>query len=68
MNKITHKSIAEIKKHLRRGDYEMISMLTNMKYKPETIRRMINGQRTINDTVIAACNKLIESRKRLLSM
>lgn len=68
MYNIKYKSIAEIKEHIKTGDYEIISQLTRGKYKPETVRRQLNSHRTLKPEVIIAANKLINSRERLLSM
>jgi len=67
MEKIRYQSKEAIKSKLRRGDYELIGMLTKKKYKQGTVKLQLNGYRTLKKDVIEAANKLIINREELLA-
>lgn len=53
--------IEKIKKQLpRAGAYEVISGMVNGAYKPNTIKAMMNQQRTMNPGVLQESKRLIE--------
>lgn len=68
MNYPKYTTREEIQKHLKRGDYELASIMTKGKIAKETIRSQVLGRRTLKDPVIEVLNKIIESRERLLNL
>jgi len=58
---IKSEEIEKIKKQLpRAGAYEVISGMVNGAYKPNTIKAMMNQQRTMNPGVLQEAKRLIE--------
>lgn len=63
-NLIKSEEIEKIKKELPRvGSYKLISGMINGAYKPNTIKAMINQQRTMNPGVFQAAKSVIELMK-----
>lgn len=60
-NLIKDEEIKKIKKQLPlAGAYKIISGMINGAYKPNTIKAMINQQRTMNPGVLQAAKQLVE--------
>lgn len=62
-------NIQELKKQLRHGDYQLISELSTV--PAETVKSILNGTRNPKTPrgrqVLAATERLVESRKQLLA-
>jgi hypothetical protein len=56
----TKSKYEELKPHLKRGDAIRLAKLTG--YSVITVRRMLQGQRTLHPLVLAAIEKLVEYR------
>jgi hypothetical protein len=67
MNKIKYQTREEIKRGMRRGDYELVTLIIKREYATGTIRQQINGHRTLKPSVIDGFNKLFESREKLIN-
>ena len=60
-NLIKSEEISKIKKQLPcAGAYQVISGMINGAYKPNTIKAMMNQQRTMNPGVLQAAKELID--------
>lgn len=60
-NQISKEDIQKIKSQLpKRGAYEIIAGMVNNAYKPQTIKAMLNGNRTINPGVFQEAKRLVE--------
>lgn len=58
-------NISTIREKLRRGDYIIIASMTD--YSVSAISKQFNGLRTIQETVLEAAIKVIQSREELMS-
>lgn len=65
IKKITAEEVAELRKKIRRGDYDLISEMLDGLYKPITVKHMILGYRNMKPLVYEAANRLIETIENL---
>ena len=65
IKKILPADVTELRKKIRRGDYDLISEMVDGKYKPVTIQHMVLGYRKMRPAVFEAANRLIETIENL---
>lgn len=53
--------IAKIKKELPRGSYAILARMMKGRYKADTIKAMLNGQRTMKPAVLETVRRFLET-------
>lgn len=67
MENFTFATSEEIKSQLRRGDYDLITLILSGKYSKSSVESQIRGYRTLKEDVRKAAEMLIKSRNQLIN-
>lgn len=62
-NRVYAMTISEIRKYLIKGDMTEVAELTG--YSPQTVRKMLSGQRKANEKVVAVAKQIAFNRKQV---